>query len=875
MKLGAYEVLLQLGAGGQGEVYKAKDTRLNRFVAIKVLPEYVSSQPALKQRFQREAQTIAALNHPHICVLYDVGSDQGIEFLIMEYLEGETLGDRLMRGPLPFEELTRYAIQVADALDKAHAKGITHRDLKPSNIMLTRSGVKLLDFGLAKMTAPATTITSASMPTLQPSHQPLTVEGSILGTLQYMSPEQLEGRETDARSDIFALGAILFEMATGRRAFEGKTQVSVMAAILEHDPPPISALLSVSPPMLDEIARICLAKKPEDRWQSAADVLHALKLATRFGSLTSPASAAAAPSKRSMLPIAAAAVLAIALTAMLAYLWLGRKPENPSRIAINIDTATAPSPLHLALSPDGTRLATVVSGESAASLWVRRLDQFDGQIIPETNSPQFPFWSADSRYVAFFAAGKLKKVDVFGGPPQELCAAPFGRGGTWNRDNVIVFAPSAEGPLSRVSGAGGAPVKLTTLDTSRQEIAHRHPRFLPDGKHFLFFALSSTPENSAVYVGSLDSKDVKMIMPADVMAGFAPPDQLLFMRKSALMAQRFDVNKLELQGDPFPVVDNVGTNTANSVAGFSASDNGVIAFRIGGSFADRVLRWVDRAGKPLGDVGAVGAHANPALSPNGMQLAERRGDTYTGDIWINDLVRGSSTRLTFDPASDDNPIWSPDGGTVVFASTRNGGPNLYSKSAGGTGMEELLLKSEVGIYPTDWSRDGKYILYTQPTGGGDIFALPMTGDKKPVPLAQSATEESRARFSPNGRWFAYTSYESGGGGVYVQGFPPAGSKWQVSTMGGVEPRWRADGKELFYIYNSAMWAVDVDTTGSEFKAGTPKKLFDTQTPTGTTTATYDISSDGKRFLLNMTTAAAMTGVPPIHVIVNWASAAPK
>ncbi len=873
-QLGHYQILSPLAAGGMGEVYKARDPRLNRTVAIKVLPAHIAERPDLKQRFEREAQTVAGLNHPHICVVHDVGQHDGIDFIVMEYLEGETLADRIAKGPVPFDQLLTYGIQMADALDKAHRHGVTHRDLKPGNVMLTKTGLKLLDFGLAKVNQPTALSSPSLVPTMATEGQPLTAEGTLLGTLQYMSPEQLEGKEADARSDIFAFGSILYEMATGRRAFEGKSQVSLIAAILEHEPPPVSALQPVAPPLFDEVIKICLAKNSDDRWQSAADLLHELKLLVRYGSLGTPT--AKGTRKREVAAWAAAAVLLIVSVSGFAFLARRDAPE-PAKASFEVQTPAAPSPLHIALSPNGSHLAAIVPGESSVSaLWVRPIEHLAGQVLPGTNNASFPFWSPDGRFIAFFADGKLKKVDIFGAPPQTLSDAVSGHGGTWNREGVILFAPTVASPLVRVAASGGVPTPVTELDKSREEVAHRHPHFLPDGIHFVYAAISSRAEESGIYLGSLNSKETRRLLSANVEAEFAPPNHLLFMRENTLMAQPFDPDLLELSGDPFPVVESVGTNTGNSVAGFTVSENGMLAYRIGGGTTSLPLLWIDRSGKTEGNIGNPGLYENPKLSPDGKRLAVFRRDGGAGDIWITDLERGNSSRFTFDAGSDNFPLWSPDGSRIVFASNRDGSVlNLYQKSSGGTGEDELLLKTAGNKVPTDWSADGRYILYEENDPNSrfpDLWVLPLSGDRKPIRFLATPFNENGATFSPDAHWIAYTSNETGRDEVYVQSFPATGAKWQISTNGGRRPRWRPDGKELFYdTQGGELWAADLTGTvpGSDFKAGTPQSLFTGLVNFGRNN--YEVLPGGRRFLVLGQSQQTAGGPPPIVVVLNWKS----
>ncbi len=895
VRLGPYEVVAQAGAGGMGEVYRARDTRLDRTVAIKVLPSHVAAAPELRERFEREARAVAALNHPHICTLHDVGQQDGIDFLVMEYLEGETLAERLKKGAVPMPQALQYAIEIADALDRAHRAGIVHRDLKPGNIMLTKSGAKLLDFGLAKTgangaggvgtsggigapgaVALASAIARVSM--MPTEVTPLTMEGTILGTLQYMAPEQLQGREADARTDIFAFGAVLYEMVTGARAFGGKSQVSLMAAIMDQEPAPLSAVLPVTPPLLDHCIGTCFAKNPDARWQHAGDLLIQLKLIADLGSRPEVTAAPTTGTRPTRVAWAAAATLLAATVALAAVVAFGGNALEPAKVSFRFETPSQASPLQIAVSPDGTRVAAVVPGEGGGPgvLWVRALENLVGQTLPRTEGAQHPFWSPDGRAIGFFADNKLKKVDLLGAPPQTLCDVSVGSGGTWNRDGVIVFG-SQLGPLFQVSASGGIPVQLTELDTSQTETVHRHPFFLPDGDHFLYTAVSGKPELSAVYVGSLSSRDRKRLVSSTLKAVFAPPDHLLFMRdNSTLLAQRLDPDRLELSGAPFPAVtEDVGINQVNSAAGFTVSANGVLAYRTGGA-GQRALGLFDAAGTRLATVGTFAPYESPSISPDATRVAVFfRQDVGSGDIWLLDLVRSTSSRLTFDAATDTAPIWSPDGARVVFSSNRGGSFDLYVKHSGGVGQEELLLESEQGKLPDDWSGDGRFILYRSQDAktGLDLWVLPLEGDRKPQAFLQTPFNELQGRFSPDGRWIAYMSDESGRNEVYVQSFPVSGGKWQISTAGGVQPRWRGDGRVLFFVANGQVMAVDISAAQDKtLTAGMPRQLFraDLASTTNERNA-WDVTADGQRFLINSEASAAPGQNRPVTVVVNWLS----
>ena len=739
-----------------GEVYRARDTRLGRIVAIKVLPTHVAVDEELKHRFEREARTLAALSHPHICPVFDVGQQDGVDYLVMEYLDGETLGERLARGALPFDQVLRYATDIADALDKAHRSDIVHRDLKPGNIMLTNEGAILLDFGLAKRTAVGP---SRGLSAVATQSAPLTAQGTILGTLQYMAPEQLEGHDADARSDVFAFGAMVYEMATGRRAFEATSRVGLMAAIAGQDPPPVSSIQPLSPVLLDHLVSTSLFKDPDARWQSMADVLIQLRLIadTGAGLLARPTRA-----RRSAVVAWSAGVACLAIGAVLGALIMSRRvaPEA-ARFTFEVEgpTQSVGAPLQFALSPNGAHLVSVVGSDKGSVLWLRTLDSQATRTVSGTDGAANPFWSPDSRFIGFFADGKLKTVDLFGAPPQPLCDAPRNAGGTWNRDGVIVFSANT-GPLLRVLASGGEPVAVTALDTSRSEVVHRFPSFLPDGQRFLYVAVSSVGDNSGVYVGSLASTERTRILSAGVKAVFSPPEHLLFMRDDTLMTQRFDPESLALTGDPIPVADPVGANIQNSAAGFTVSESGVLAYRSRDA-RNRLLAIFDRSGAQIGAFGGVGFHRNPAVSADFARVAVQDGST--SDIWILDRLRGSTSRFTFDRGSDNAPVWSPDGHRVAFASNRNGAFDLYQKSANGQGEDELLLQSDRPKTPEDWSADGRLLLYRDqdPRTNADLWILPMSGVRTPQPVLNTPFEEREGRFSPDGRWIAYVSSEPG------------------------------------------------------------------------------------------------------------------
>jgi serine/threonine protein kinase len=862
-RLGPYEIQDFLGAGGMGEVYCARDTRLDRTVAIKVLRPALSMSPEERLRFAREARTASRLSHPNICTLHDVGQQDGTDFLVMEYLEGETLSERLRKGALPLDLALRCGIEIADALDRAHRQGIVHRDLKPGNVMLTKAGAKLLDFGLAKFlpTSPEESSPSA-VPTVT---GPLTTPGAILGTVPYLAPEQIEGKAVDARTDLFAFGTLLYEMVTGARPFEGTSGAAIMAGILHSDPPPITQQPSAKTIALDRLIRACLAKDPEARWQSAHDLVIELRWIAEGAVPSTAMLGAGLPRVRERFAWAAA-VLGLSLVVLI--LWLiGSRPSSEGRrpLVLSVMPPEAGSSITQAeLSPDGRWLAfTTTTSEGKNLLWVRPLESSRAEPLPGTEDAQSPFWSPDGRALGFFANGKLQKVDVPGGRPEIVCDAPFGFGGSWNRKGVILFGNLSGRGILRVSASGGEATPVTWPTGNRADL---HPFLLPDGRHFLFVRGSRQDSLLGIYVGSLGSKEIRRLLPDFSRVVYVPPGYLLFVRSGDLVAQRFDANRLQLEGEPAPVAESIAQTDFGGFI-FSTSNSGVLAYRA--TDPDSRLVWFDRAGHALGTVGEPSDYAHVDLSPDDGRVAVERIEHPSGthDVWILDVQRGTSSRLTF---SGDNtyPIWSPDGTRIAFTSYRSGYNDLYERLASGAGNEHLLLGSKLQKWPTSWSRDGRSLIFEGgfTDGPPDTWVLSLTGDAEAAPFERTPAWENGAQLSPDGRWLAYASNTSGRPAVFVQSFPTPGSKWQVSSSAAGEPRWRSDGKELFYgTLGGQIMAVDVTADGA-FHAGAPHLLFQ---PRGAklykNRFAYAVSRDGQRFLVNVEGAS----ISSVTIALDW------
>jgi Tol biopolymer transport system component len=859
-RLGPHEIIAQIGAGGMGEVYKAADTRLNRTVAIKVLPAHFSENIEMKQRFEREAQTIASLNHPHICTLYDVGRQDQLDFLVMEYLEGESLAQRLLKGPLHLDEALKVGIAIADALDKAHNHGITHRDLKPGNVMLTPTGAKLLDFGLAKLKqAP----TSSSTPPPAPASGD-TSPGTILGTMQYMAPEQLEGKEADPRTDIFAFGAMLYEMVSGKRAFDGRSQALLIASIMSADPD-LSKTQPDAPPALDFLIKRCLAKDPEERLQTAWDLMCHLQWIAEGGTASGTFAAMNVRKTRNMVLRGALAVVAIliAVLALPAFRYLrGANTAEENRIAMNLPDM--PAPEAVSISPDGRWIAYSGRDGGTSFVFARPLASEIPTKLLGTEGAGRLFWSPDSKWIGFFAAGRLKKIEAAGGPPQNICETADLLGGTWNSEGTILFA-SSKG-VQRVTAAGGEPVTVAAGDSGGAKRVE--PYFLPDGRHYLYLGASAKGSESAIYGGSIDSKDSTLLVKAESNAVYADPGYLLYHRDGTLYAQPFNPGRLSLTGEAIRIADKVPFGSTGAGA-FAASQNGILVFRNNpptpaqnGAGTSNVyaapLLWVSRNGGKAEKAAAQAGWAGVDLSPDGKRVAAHRHDADGGDVWIFETGKDTPSKFTFDSALDNSmPVWSPDGRQIAFASRRNGKWGLYIKVADNTRNEELLWESDVPVVPMSWSPDGKLLVFWTSSSktGGDIWALPIS-EKKPIPILQTSADERHPQVSPDGKWIAYSSNETGRSEIYIKSFPEGPAKIQVSVNGGVYPRWRRDGKELYFmnlISLGAMMASDIRTSGESIQRDVPQVQFQTvyvnSMHAGGIYLPYAVSANGQQFLI--------------------------
>jgi serine/threonine protein kinase len=869
-KLGPYQILAPLGAGGMGEVYRARDTKLDRDVAIKVLPHLLANDPERLARFEREAKVLASLNHPNIAQIYGV-EDRA---LVMELVPGETL-----KGPLPLEDALRIFAQIADALEAAHEKGITHRDLKPANIMITPAGVvKVLDFGLAAV-APASDVAPASAgdsPTLTIR---ATQAGMIMGTAGYMSPEQASGKPVDKRADIWSFGVVLWEMLTGHPLFEGETISHTLADVL-RGPIDFDKLPKETPPAIRDLLRRCLDRNVKTRLRDIGEARIVLTGPVGQVHDLSATGRGPVPPRRSRLAWSVAAALAV-IAVVVSFLHFRETPP-PERTLRYTIVAPESSILHsFSVSPDGRYVALAATVQGKTQLWLRPLDALQAQPMPGSEGATYPFWSPDSRYIGFFAQGKLKKIAASGGLVQSLCNAADGRGGSWSREDMIVFSPTAtDTAILQVPASGGVP-----SDATKTRGTYRFPVFLPTGRHFLYLVIAATPEKNGVYLSSLDGSENRRLLPdtsSVVFATSAPGSHaghLLFIRENTLLAQPFDAGSTQPSGEVIPIAESVSFASVANFAPVTVSENGMLLYASASSIGSNQIVWFDRAGKLLGPVGAPGNVGWPSISPDEKLVGFSRGTGFNSDIWLRDLARGTDTRFTFDASQNVDPFWSPNGDRIVFRSTRGGSADLYQKASNGSGQDQLLFANAYNKVPDQWSRDGRFIVYSDNGAKTkwDLWVLPIgtgtAGGTKPVPFLQTEFNEFEGQLSPDSRWMAYASEESGQREVYVRPFPTGDGKWRISTAGGDQPRWRGDGKEMFFVgADGKMTAVTVKAAAGpklSFEAGTPVPLFDPHivaTP-GIPAFEYDVTAGGKRFLVDTNTATA--SAPPLNVVVNW------
>jgi serine/threonine-protein kinase len=866
-----------------GEEYRARDIRLGRTVATKILPTRLSDSAEAKQRFDREARAISSLSHPNICHLYDVGRQDGISYLVMEYLEGETLADRLCRGALPLQQVWKYGIEICEGLEKAHRSSVVHRDLKPGNIMLTKSGAKLMDFGLAKAATVAAVGAGSSPVPLATISQSLTAEGTIVGTFQYMSPEQVEGKEADARSDIFSLGAVLYEMVTGKRAFEGKTTASMIAAILAAEPKPISAVQPMLPSVLDHLIRACLAKDPDERIQSVHDVKLQLKWIAEAGSEMGVAAPVAARSRvRERLAWGAVAVLAlVAIAFAIGFVLRTPKPAQAMRLSVDLGTdakLSNESGSSAILSPDGTRLAFLASGsDQKRRIHVRSLDQLQATALSGTENAENPFFSPDSQWLGFFSGGKLKKISVQGGAAVTVCDAASGRGGSWSEDRTIVFAPDLRGALFRVSSAGGTPQLLTKLDQQGGEVTQRWPQLLPGGKAVLFTSNThgGNYEDADIVVYSMSSGQRKRVQRGGYYGRYLPTGHIVYMHEGPLFADPFDLKRLEVTGPPAPILEGVSASPGDGRAQFSFSEGGNLVYVAGhGRFEPVSIYWMDRQGKftPLREI--PGDYYMPAFSPDGKRLALAISDGKRSDIWVYDWAHDTLTRLTFS-GNNVGPIWTPDGQRITYVSFEKGTVgDLYWTRADGTGDTLRLTETKNRKFPNSWHPDGKLLVFDQVTSGTafNMFTITIEGSEKPrwkpgepKPLWNDPFTEYYASFSPDGRWLVYESNETGDFEVYVRRFPRPGGKWQISTGGGQTPKWSRSSKELFYrTPDNRIMVASYTASGDSFQPNRPQLWSPGQFTERLGEPNFDLHPDGKRFAVLK--APANSEAPPISKV---------
>jgi serine/threonine protein kinase len=868
-----YHITAKLGEGGMGEVYRATDTTLNRDVAIKVLPEIFATDPARMARFQREAEVLASLNHPNIAHIYGLEGSSNTRCIVMELVEGETLQERLQRGPVPIDESLRIAMQIAEALEAAHERGVIHRDLKPANIKLAPDGkVKVLDFGLAKASERNATNTALS-------NSPTVVGGSIpgvlIGTAAYMSPEQASGKAADRRIDIWSFGVVLWEMLTGKSLFDGGETVSHILADVLRAPIDFAKLPASTPAPIRELLKRCLNRDVKTRLRDIGEARVAI--ATYLANPPRGDDSAQPASLRGHNRIPWALAVVGMLTALaVSFIHFSEAPPQKAVLRYTIAAPENTTDLHsFAISPDGRTIAIAAEVKGKRQLWLRTLDALQAQPIPGTEDATYPFWSPDSRYIGFFAQRRLKKIATTGGLAQTLCDAPDGRGGSWSREDLIVFSPNGGSRLAlqRIPAAGGIPADAT--DTKGY---YKNPVFLPDGRRFLYTASLDSPEKMGVYIGSLDSKESRRVLPDPSTVVFVG-GRLLFVRENTLMAQPFDARSGLTTGEALPVAEGISFTTNVSYAPISTSETGVLLYEAGGLTGPNQMTWYDRGGKPLGAVGTPGLGFDPAISPDEKSLVFRRPSDVGTDVVVRDLARGTEQRVTTGTFIKITPLWSPRSDRIAFASRRDGGiSNLYQKAASGTGQDELLLSVTNNTQLDQWSRDGRFIVYSEndPKTRQDLWVLPMDGgvERKPVPFLRSEFNEFSGQLSPDDHWMAYTSDESGQREVYVRPFPAGEGRWKISLAGGEQPRWRGDGKELFFVSaDGKMTSVAVEATvgtNASFRPGAPEPLFETHLARvgSAVVAQYDVTADGKRFLLNNTgVGGASTSM--LNAVVNW------
>jgi Tol biopolymer transport system component/predicted Ser/Thr protein kinase len=868
-KLGPYEITGPLGAGGMGEVYRARDTRLERTVAIKVLPEQFSQDPELKQRFEREARTISSLNHPHICTLYDVGHQDGTDYLVMEYIEGESLAQRLAKGPVPADQALKIGIQIADALDKAHRHGIVHRDLKPGNIMLTKSGAKLLDFGLAKPTRAITAARDGDAATRSGAAHPITRQGHIAGTLQYMSPEQIEGKEADPRSDIFALGAVLYEMATGKRAFEGKSSISVASAILEKDPEPISKIQPMSPPALEHVVNTCLAKEPDERWQSAADVGRELRWIAEGGSRAGvPAPLASHRKKRERSIWIAAAVVAALVAAYAG--WQGgarARSGSPLHLSITLPAGTAlveDSTQTIALSPDGTTLVYSAYGEDKkVQLYLRRLNTFDSTPIAGTEEGRAPFFSPNGEWLGFFADDKLKKVSLRGGSAVVLAEPAGAIGGAWAEDDTIYFVKSFASGIFAVP-AGGGPPRQVTQPSKIDDRVHLWPNVIPGGGGLIFTVWTGRSFNEArIEALSLKTGKRKVLIEGGTDAHYLSNGYIAYAHNGTLFAIAFDPEQLEVRGAPVPLIEGVLTGASNGDAVYAASQNGILVFEPG-TFTSfrRNLLWMDRSGKATNITDEVRPYASPNISPDGKRIALTL-QASTFDAWVYDLERDTLTKVSFG-GDDYNPQWSPDGKMLAYNSSKSGHYQTYVIRNIGQGSEEQVTGGSDDKEFDSWTWDGREVIFGRQNKdtGWDLYAAAVEGDHKVRPLVEAPFNQTAARVSPDGKWLAYVSDESGQQEVFVQAMSDPGTRVQVSRETGTDPRWARSGNELLYRSKNRLMSVKF-APGASLNPSKPVVLFEDKKEW----SGYDIAADGR--LVVVRDAEDKGTSTQINVVLHW------